>query len=76
MARVLSPHAEDEERELARSFLASAGMTELPTQHEEASSLKRKAADFVARAANFVGHDEALGRVERVERAEKNAKKK
>jgi ankyrin repeat protein len=75
VARVLSPMAEDEERELARSFLAAAGMTEEQAKHETDTSLKRKAVDLAARAANFVGHDDALGRVERVERAEKNAKK-
>ncbi|MDP2271859.1 MAG: ankyrin repeat domain-containing protein [Archangium sp.] len=76
VARALSPHAEDEERELARSFLAAAGLTAEQATVEEEVGLKRKAVEFAARAAGFVGHDDALGRVARVERAEKNAKKK
>jgi ankyrin repeat protein len=76
VARVLSPHAEDEERELARSFLAAAGLGDVQAQYEEDHGLKRKAVELAARAANFVGNEDPLGRVERVERAEKNAKKK
>ncbi len=76
VARALSPYAEDEERELARSFLAAAGLSEEQATVEKESGLKRKAVEFAARAAGFVGHDDALDRVARVERAEKNAKKK
>lgn len=76
VARVLSPLAGDEERELARSFLAAASITDEQAKLEEDTGLKRKSVELAARAAAFVGHEDALGRVERVERAEKNAKKK
>jgi hypothetical protein len=76
VARVLAPLADDEERALATSFLAAAGSTHAPEVLKEEPGLKRKAIEIAARAAGFVGHDEALERVERVERSEKNAKKK
>lgn len=76
VARALSPHAEDEERELARSFLAASGLSAEQANVAPEGGLKRKAVEFAARAAGFVGDDDALDRLARVERAEKNAKKK
>lgn len=76
VARALSPHADDEERELARSFLAAFGASHAPEFHYDGGGLKRKAVEVAARAANFVGHDDPLGRVERLQRAEQNSKKK
>lgn len=76
VARVLSPLAEDEERELARSFLAAAGSTHAPPELHHDGGLKRKAVEVAARAAGFVGDEDPLARIERLERAEKNAKKK
>lgn len=76
VARVLSALAEDEERELARSFLAAAGATHAPDVLKDEPGLKRKAIELAARAAGFVGHDAPLERIERVERSEKNVKKK
>ena len=75
VARVLSPLAEDEERALARSFLAAAGATHAPHEVKEEGGLKRKAVEVAARAAGFVGHEDPLERIERLDRAEKNAKK-
>ncbi len=76
VARLLSPHAEDEERELARSFLAAFGASHAPEFHYDGGALKRKAVEVAARAASFVGHEDPLARVERTARAEENAKKK
>lgn len=76
VARVLSPLADDEERSLARSFLAASGQTHAPDEVKEDDSFKRKAVDLAARAAGFVGHDDPLERLDRLERAEKNVKKK
>lgn len=76
VVRVLLPLADDEERALARSFLAASGATHGPDQVPEEGGLKRKAAEVAARAAGFVGHDDPLERLARVERSETNAKKK
>ena len=78
VARVLSPLAEDEERALARSFLAASGATHAPEEvkDKDAGGLKRKAVEVAARAAGFVGHEDPLERIERLDRAEKNANKK
>ncbi|MGV3622683.1 MAG: ankyrin repeat domain-containing protein [Archangium sp.] len=76
VARLLSPHAEDEERELARSFLSAFGASHAPEFHYDGGGLKRKAVEVAARAASFVGHDDGLERLERNRRAEENAKKK
>lgn len=76
VARVLSPHADDDERELARSFLGAFGASHAPEFHYDGGGLKRKVAEVAARAANFVGHEDGLERLERNRRAEENAKKK
>lgn len=76
VARLLAPSATDDERDLARSFLAAFGASHAPDFHYDGDSLKRKAVEVAARAANFVGDGDPLARVDRVVRAEDNAKKK
>lgn len=73
---LLEGEASDDERDLARAFLAASGMTldappapKSPVESGQ-SGLKRRAVEAVARAADFVGYGEPVRRVERVERAE------
>jgi ankyrin repeat protein len=68
--------APEDERDLARSFLAAYGKSHGPEYQVDESSLKRKAAEVAARAANFVGHQAGQDRVDRVERAESHKKKR
>lgn len=76
-ARVLAPMANEDDKALANSFLKAFGASHAPefSYDEEASGLKKRAVQMVARAANFVGDEEPLARVERQQRAEENAKK-
>lgn len=76
VARLLSPHSNDEERALANSFLKAFGATQGPDLPREEPGLKRKVAEVAARAAGFVGYDEPLERIERVDRSTTNPKKK
>jgi hypothetical protein len=76
VAAVLAPHAEEDDRDLARAFLAAYGHSHGPAYQYDASSLKRGAVTVAARAAAFVGHEDPLHRVERVDRAESLRKKK
>ena len=76
VARLLAPMADDEERALANSFLKAAGATHAPAELKEEAGLKRKVAEVAARAAGFVGHDDPLARLDRIDRSETNAKKK
>lgn len=73
VARLLAPSANEEDRALANSFLKAVGAAHAPEFHYDGSSLKRKAVEVAARAANFVGDDDALSRLERVERAEEHS---
>lgn len=73
---LLSPHATDDERDLARSFLAAFGQSHAPEYQYEPSSLHQKAVEVAARAAKFVGHDDPLERLERQERSQDLKKKK
>jgi ankyrin repeat protein len=74
---VLLPLAlSDDDRDLARSFLAAFGQAHGPEVQYDGSSLKRKAVEVAARAADFVGHASPQERVQRVERAEAQGKKK
>ncbi|MEW6431654.1 MAG: ankyrin repeat domain-containing protein [Myxococcota bacterium] len=66
----------EDERDLARAFLAAYGQSHGPEYQLDESSLKRKAVEVAARAANFVGHESPLTRVDRVERAEAAKKKR
>lgn len=76
VARLLSPTASEDDRDLARSFLKAFGASHSPDFHYDGSSLKRKAVEVAARAANFVGDGDPLERLDRVARSEDNAKKK
>jgi ankyrin repeat protein len=73
VARLLSKSASDDDKSLASSFLNAFGAAHAPEYKYDGSSLKRKVAEVAARAANFVGDEEPLARVERVERAEANS---
>lgn len=75
VARVLAPMASEDDRQLAQSFLNAFGSSHGPEYSYDDSSLKKKAVEVVARAANFVGDEDPLMRVERQKRAE-DAKKK
>jgi ankyrin repeat protein len=76
VARVLAKTASEDDRALATSFLKAYGASHAPEFRYEESSMKRKAVEVVARAANFIGDEDPLSRVERQDRAEKNAKKR
>jgi ankyrin repeat protein len=77
VARLLAKTASEDDRALASSFLKAFGASHAPEfQYEGPGALQRKAVQVVARAANFVGDEDPLMRVERQERAEDHAKKK
>jgi len=76
VAALLIDSAPEDERDLARAFLAAFGKSHGPEYQYDESSVKRKAVEVAARAANFVGHESPLDRLERVERAEANKKKR
>lgn len=66
----------EDERDMARAFLAAFGQSHGPEYQVDESKLKKKAVEVAARAANFVGHESPLTRVDRVSRAEAATKKK
>lgn len=66
----------EDERDMARAFLAAFGKSHGPEYQYEESSLKRKAIEVAARAANFVGHESPQQRVERLQRAQAEVTKK
>jgi hypothetical protein len=76
VAALLIDSAPEDEADMARAFLAAYGKSHGPEYQVDESSLKRKAVEVAARAANFVGHEAGLDRVERVERAESHKKKR
>ena len=76
VAQLLASKASDDDRALASSFLKAFGASHGPEFQYDGSSLKRKAVEVAARAANFVGDEDPLSRVQRLERAEQNAKKR
>lgn len=76
VAALLIDAAPEDERDLARAFLAAYGKSHGPEYQFDESSLKRRAVEVAARAANFVGHESPLDRLERVERAEASKKKR
>jgi ankyrin repeat protein len=77
VAKLLGPLADDEERAMANAFLRTAGVTAGPVDLQtEDTGFKRKAAELAARASELVGHTSPSERFARIERAEKNAKKK
>jgi ankyrin repeat protein len=72
VVNLLGPHAPEDERDLARAFLSAFGASHAPDFQYDESRLKKKAIELVARAADFVGNEDPLKRVERVDRAKKN----
>lgn len=72
VARVLLPRASEDERDLAGAFLNAHGASHDPDFHYDESRLKQRAVELAARAADLVGHEDPLKRVERADRAKKN----
>lgn len=73
---VLEPHANDDDKALAHSFLEAYGKSHAPEYQYDPSRLHKKAVEVAARAANFVGHDDPLKRLERNDRAKDLKNKK
>ncbi|MBE2248417.1 MAG: ankyrin repeat domain-containing protein [Myxococcus sp.] len=67
---LLAPVSSDDDRDLAESFLAAYGASHAPEYEYDASRLHQKAVEVAARAANFVGHEEPLKRLERRDRSQ------
>jgi ankyrin repeat protein len=74
---VLFPLAGEDERDMARAFLKAHNKAQSPDyQAPEFGAFKKAAANASARVSKFVGHDNPADRLDRVNRAEQNAKKK
>jgi ankyrin repeat protein len=69
VAAVLGAYADDDERDLGRAFLAAFGASHGPDFHDQPGQLRQKAVEVAARAADFVGHEDPLRRVERQQRS-------
>ena len=67
--RRLEPHADEDERDLGRAFLAAHGASHGPEYQYEPGRLKKAAVELAARAADFVGDEDPLQRLERLRRA-------
>ena len=65
----LEAHADDDERDLGRAFLAAFGASHGPEYQYEPGRLRQAAVEVAARAADFVGHEDPLRRVERAQRS-------
>ena len=79
VVHLLAPSASEDERDLARAFLKAHGRSHAPAYQapdQDFGALKRAAAHVSAGASKLVGHDDPAERLERVRRAEKNAKKR
>ena len=79
VVHVLAPLATEDERDMARAFLKAHGKSFSPEYQgppEDFGKLKRAAATASARVSKFIGHDSPAERLDRVQRSEKNAKKK
>ena len=79
VVQVLAALAPDDERDLARAFLKAHGKSHGPEYQgpgESFGTLKRAAATAGARVSKFVGDENPAERLERVKRAEQNAKKR
>lgn len=72
---LLEPVSDEDDRDLARSFLGAYGASHAPEYQYDPSRLHQKAVSVAARAASFVGHDDPLRRLERNERAQDLKKK-
>lgn len=73
---LLAPGSSEDDRELASSFLQAFGASHAPEYQYDPSRLHEKAVEVAARAANFIGHDDPLKRMERNDRAQDLKKKK
>jgi hypothetical protein len=77
VVNLLSPMASEDERDMARAFLKAHGKAQAPELQEPTHGVfARGAATASARVSKFVGHDNPSDRLDRVKRAEENAKKK
>lgn len=76
VAQRLEGLATEDERDLARAFLAAFGSVSAPEYEYDESRLKHKAVGLAARAASVLGHEEPSRRVERVDRAQANRRKR
>lgn len=73
---LLAPGSSEDDRDLAKSFLAAFGASHSPEYQYDPSRLHKKAVEVAARAANFIGHDDPMKRLERNDRAQDLKKKK
>ncbi|MFT3839958.1 MAG: ankyrin repeat domain-containing protein [Myxococcaceae bacterium] len=73
---LLFQHSDEEERQMASAFLRASGKTHGPPREKVASKFTQRVARLGARAAKFVGHERLQERIERVDRAEENDKKR
>lgn len=76
VVQLLFSYASDDERDMARAFLAAYGKSHAPEYQVDASEFQKKAVEVAARAANFVGHEDPLKRLDRQKRSEELKKKK
>ncbi|MER2564928.1 MAG: ankyrin repeat domain-containing protein [Myxococcaceae bacterium] len=73
---LLAPGSSEDDRDLAKSFLTAFGASHSPEYQYDPSRLHKKAVEVAARAANFIGHDDPMKRLERNDRAQDLKKKK
>lgn len=73
---LLAPGSSEDDRDLAKSFLTAFGASHSPEYQYDPSRLHKKAVEVAARAANFIGHDDPMRRLERNDRAQDLKKKK
>lgn len=73
---LLAADSSEDDRELAKSFLQAFGASHAPEYQYDTSRLHKKAVEVAARAANFIGHDDPMKRLERNDRAQDLKKKK
>ncbi len=76
VVQLLAPHSSEDDRDLATSFLAAFGQSHAPEYQYDPSRLQKKAVEVAARAANFVGHQDPLKRLDRIDRASDLKKKR
>ncbi len=71
---LLFPCAGDDEKAQAHAFLSAVGREGGPAEPADGRTLERRVAEWLARAAELLGHDEPKKRIERLERAERRKK--